>query len=114
MAQCRRPLRSSPPVLRYEGNELLHRLVRRLKSPGSHCFPRLGQSSRTSAGETEIYVNCRTQEIGRSLNWRKQQKNLKAHIRTFILILVMFTALQYYANAVLILYQKLTTSVSGF
>merc|ERR1712012_343871 len=49
LAQRGRSLRCPPPVLRHEGDELLHCLVRRVQSSGSDREPGLGQSTGTAS-----------------------------------------------------------------
>merc|ERR1739848_918689 len=67
LAQCGRPLWCSPPVLRDEGDELLHRAVRRLARAGS--APRA----------TQVHVHPRPQETG----WRLEPSLLPISVPSF-------------------------------
>merc|ERR1719477_39140 len=72
MAQCRCPLWCFVAVFRHEGDELLHRAVRRIACSRRDCQLSVGPRPRAAPGEAQVYVHCWTQEAGWSLTLHDQ------------------------------------------
>merc|ERR1719150_3348518 len=67
LAQCRRPLWCPPPILWYEGNELLHCSLRSVQGPWCDLLPCVGSCSWPAPRETKVDVHRRLEEAGWSL-----------------------------------------------